>query len=98
MTSEGDTLYIRHQAFNMDLTDAIAGKHLLASAGLLESKRQHREYKLVQEQFNHRKKWTTVKEDYPTGDILVSDGTDYYSVFGMPVNRGKASTRATATR
>ncbi len=88
MTSEGDTLYIRHQAFNMDLTDGTPSKHLLASAGLLESKRQHREYTLVKEEFNHRKKWTTADEDYPTGDILVSDGTDYYSVYGMPVNRG----------
>lgn len=88
MTCEGDTLYLRQQAFNLDLTDAVAGKHLLASAGMLESKRQHREYKLVQEDFNHRKMWTTVKTEYPTGDIIVSDGTDYYSVFGMPVNRG----------
>jgi hypothetical protein len=90
MTSEGDTLYIRHQAFNMDLTDVTAGKHLLASAGLLESKRQHREYKLVQEQFNHRKMWTTGQEEYPSGDILASNGTDYYSVYGMPVNRGNS--------
>jgi hypothetical protein len=88
MTSEGDKLYIRHQAFNMDLTDTTAGNHLLASAGLLESKRQHREYTLVKEEFNHRKTWTTGKEAYPSGDILVSDGTDYYSVYGMPVNRG----------
>ena len=88
MTSEGDTLYIRHVAFNLDLTDATAGKHLLASAGLLESRRQHREYTLVKEDFNHRKTWTTEKTEYPIGDILVSDGTDYYSVFGMPVNRG----------
>ena len=90
MSSEGDTLYIRQQAFHLDLTDAVAGKHLLASAGMLESKRNHREYKLVQEDFNHRKMWTTEKTDYPTGDIIVSDGTDYYSVFGHPVNRGES--------
>ena len=82
-------MYIRQQAFNLDLTDAVAGKHLLASAGMLESKRNHREYKLVQEDFNHRKMWTTAKTEYPTGDIIVSDGTDYYSVFGVPVNRGQ---------
>ena len=88
MSSEADTLYIRHQAFNLDLTDGMAGKHLLASAGMLESKRQHREYALIKETFNHRKMWTTMdKTDYPTGDILVSDGTDYYAVYGMPVNR-----------
>ena len=57
---------------------------------MLESKRHHREYKLVQEDFNHRKMWTTEKTEYPTGDIIVSDGTDYYSVFGMPVNRGES--------
>ncbi|MHC4557721.1 MAG: outer membrane protein assembly factor BamB family protein [Planctomycetota bacterium] len=90
MTSEGDTLYIRQKAFNLDLTDAVAEKHLLASSGMLESKRHHREYKLVQEDFNHRKMWTTIKKEYPTGDIIVSDGTDYYSVFGIPVNRGES--------
>jgi hypothetical protein len=88
MTSEGDTLHIRQQAFNLDLTDTVPGKHLLASAGMLESKRHHREYKLVQEDFNHRKMWTTIKTECPTGDIIVSDGTDYYCVFGHPVNRG----------
>ncbi|MHC4628491.1 MAG: hypothetical protein ACYTDV_16055 [Planctomycetota bacterium] len=56
---------------------------------MLESKRHHREYKLVQEDFNHRKMWTTLKTEYPTGDIIVSDGIDYYSVFGVPVNRGQ---------
>jgi hypothetical protein len=89
MSSEGDTLYVRRQAFNLDLSDATPGKHLLASSGMLEPNRNHREYKLVKEDFNHRKYWTTVKEEYPTGDIIVSDGTDYYSVFGVPVNRGE---------
>lgn len=90
MNCEGDTLYIRQQAFHLDLTDAEPGKHLLASAGMLESHRQHREYKLIQENFNHRKMWTTLQTPYPTGDMIVSDGTDYYSVFGHPVNRGES--------
>jgi outer membrane protein assembly factor BamB len=90
MSCEGDTLYIRQQAFNLDLSDAVAGTHLLASAGMLEARRQHREYKLVKEDFNHRKTWTTLKTEYPTGDIIVSDGTDYYSILGMPVNRGES--------
>ena len=89
MSCEGDTLYIRRLAFNLDLTDATPGKHLIASAGLLESRRQHREYTLVKEDFNHRKLWTTEKMEYPTGDIVVSNGADYYSVFGVPVNRGE---------
>ncbi|MCK5175713.1 MAG: hypothetical protein KAR47_20125, partial [Planctomycetes bacterium] len=59
-----------------------------SSAGMLESNRNHREYSIFQEQFNHRKTWTTADTDYPTGDILVSDGTDYYSVYGLQVNRG----------
>ena len=88
MSSEADVLYIRHQAFRLDLEDGTAGKHLLSSAGMLERNRNHREYSLVKEQFNHRKTWTSMdKTDYPTGDILVSDGTDYFSVYGMPVNR-----------
>ena len=87
MSSVGNKLYIRHKAFNLDLSDAEADKHLLASAGMLESKRAHREYALVSEAFNDRKTWTTRETEYPVGDIIVSDGTDYYSVFGMPVNR-----------
>ena len=90
MSSEANTIYLRHQAFNLDLTDGTPGKHLLATAGMLESRRNHREYKLVKENFNHRKMWTSLKTSYPTGDIIVSDGTDYYSVFGHPVNRGKS--------
>jgi len=87
MTCEGDTLYIRHQAFNLDLTDAKAETHLLASAGLLEANRMHREYTLVKDSFNNRKTWTSRTTVYPVGDIIVADGTDYFSVFGMPVNR-----------
>ncbi|MBI1372815.1 MAG: PQQ-binding-like beta-propeller repeat protein [Phycisphaera sp.] len=87
MTCEGDTLYIRHEAFHLDLTDATAGKHLLSTAGMLESQRQHREYSLIAETFNGKGTWTTDKTDYPTGDILTSDGKNYFSVFGMPVNR-----------
>jgi len=90
MSSEADTVYLRQQAFQPDLTDAAPGKHLLASSGMLEPRRNHREYKLVKENFNHRKMWTTLKTPYPTGDIIVSDGTDYYSVFGHPVNRGQS--------
>jgi len=90
MSCEEGKLYIRQQAFNLDLTDAAAGTHLLASAGMLEGRRQHREHKLVKEDFNHRKTWTTLKTEYPTGDIIVSDGRDYFSILGMPVNRGES--------
>jgi len=90
MSSEADTVYLRQQAFKPDLTDGSAGRHLLASSGMLESRRNHREYKLVKENFHHRKMWTTLKTSYPTGDLIVSDGTDYYSVFGHPVHRGQS--------
>jgi len=89
MSSEADTIYLRQQAFQPDLTDGTPDKHLLASSGMLESRRNHREYKLVKDNFNHRKVFTTLRTDYPTGDIIVSDGTDYYSVFGHPVHRGE---------
>ncbi len=88
MSCENETLYIRQQAFKLDLTDAEPELHLLASAGMLEPERHHREYKLVRRDFNHRKTWTSESTEYPTGDIIVSDGKDYYSVFGMPVTRG----------
>jgi hypothetical protein len=88
MSAEADTIYLRHQAFRHDLTDAVPGKHLMATAGMLEAHRNHREYKLVRENFEHRKMFTSLKTHHPTGDIIVSDGTDYFSVFGMPVTRG----------
>jgi hypothetical protein len=90
MSSEADTVYLRQQAFKPDLTDGTPDKHLLASSGMLESRRNHREYKLVKDNFNHRKMFTSLKIGYPTGDIIVSDGTDYYSVFGHPVNPGQS--------
>jgi len=88
MSAEADTIYLRQQAFKPDLTDGTPGRHLMASSGMLESHRNHREYKLIKEDFNHRKMWTTLKTPYPTGDIIVSDGAEYYSVFGHPVHRG----------
>lgn len=88
MSAEAGTIYLRHQAFQSDLTDAVAGKHLMATAGMLEANRNHREYKLVSENFEHRKMFTSLRTPHPTGDIIVSDGTDFYSVFGMPVTRG----------
>ncbi len=90
MSSEADTIYLRQQAFKADLTDGVVGRHLLASSGMLESRRNHREYKLIKDNFNHRKMWTTLRTPYPTGDIIVSDGTDFYSVFGHPVHRGRS--------
>ena len=89
MSSEAGTIYLRQTAFKADLTDAVAGKHLMASAGMLESHRNHREYKIVKENFDHRKKWTSLRTPYPTGDIIVSNGVDYFSVFGHPVHRGR---------
>lgn len=88
MSAEAGTVYLRQQAFKPDLTDAEAGRHLMASAGMLESRRNHREYKLVRENFEHRKMFTGHFTPHPTGDLIVADGTDYYSVMGMPVTRG----------
>lgn len=88
MSAEGDTIYLRHQAFRSDLTDAVPGEHLMATAGMLEAHRNHREYKLVSKNFQHRKMFTSLRTPHPTGDIIVADGTDYFSVFGMPVTRG----------
>jgi hypothetical protein len=72
MSAEGGTIYLRHQAFKADLTDTAPGKHLMATAGMLEAQRNHREYKLVRENFEHRKMWTTLKTPHPTGDLIVS--------------------------
>lgn len=87
MSSEDGKLYIRQHAFTPDLKDTEPGVHLHASAGFLESRRQHREYVHVRERFNNRKYWTTGQEEHPNGDIIVADGERFFTVFSTPVTR-----------
>jgi len=81
--SDGNLLYLRHRALNPDLSDAASpGPHVLPSAGFLERTPQHRTYWTVGTGYG----WTSMG-NRPSGDILVTDGPDYYEVQGFPVTR-----------
>ncbi len=81
--SDGKLLYFRHRAFTLDLEDAGSpAAHVLPSAGFLDGTPQHRTY------------WTwrpafvgTTELSPPSGDILVTDGKEYYEMRGFPVHR-----------
>jgi hypothetical protein len=83
LVTDGMRVYMRHKAFNADLSDADAARpHVFASSGFLDDTPQHRTYWTVGTGFRGK---TTVRG--PSGDILVTDGRDYYEVCGFPVHR-----------
>jgi outer membrane protein assembly factor BamB len=83
LVSDGEHIYMRHKAFNLDLTDAAdAAPHVLPSAGFLEEAVHHRSYWTVQARFRG-----TTRVGHAEGDILVTDGQTSYAVEGFPVHR-----------
>lgn len=84
----GDRLYMRHQAFNPDLTPVklaeVKEPHLIPSHGFLEAIPQHRSFWTID---------TALRYDIPTGfggvhgDILVMDGQRFYEVRGYQPGR-----------
>jgi len=84
----GDCLYLRHQAFNPDLSPVkladVRQAHLIPSAGFLEAIPQHRSFWTID---------TALRYDIPTGfggvhgDILVMDGERFYEVRGYQPGR-----------
>jgi len=82
MVSDGNLLYIRHKAFNPDLTDAVSpAPHLIPSAGFLDRAPQHRTYWTVGTGYR------VSLGDRPSGDILVTKGKAFYEIRGFPVKR-----------
>jgi len=80
--TDGHLLYIRHQPFNPNLTDADSpGAHLISSAGFLDGTPQHRTYWTIGTGYH------VSLGNRPSGDILVTDGTSFYEVRGFPVKR-----------
>jgi outer membrane protein assembly factor BamB len=78
LSTDGKTLYLRHKAFDLDLADAPDGHHIVATGGFLDS------------QIQHRTDWalsSTVGNSYArqSGDILVSNGKEYYGLTGFPL-------------
>jgi len=72
--TDGTNLYLRHKAFDLDLADAVSGRHIVPSGGFLDGQPQHRTC------------WAlTSSIGRSSGDILVSSGKDYYEVQGFPL-------------
>ncbi|MHC4205828.1 MAG: outer membrane protein assembly factor BamB family protein, partial [Planctomycetota bacterium] len=74
LVTDGRNIYLRHKAFDLDLADAAAGTHIVASGGFLDGEPQHRTC------------WAlTSSIGRSHGDILVSNGKEYYEVQGFPL-------------
>jgi outer membrane protein assembly factor BamB len=86
--ADDQLLYLRHQAFQPDLTPVplqdVKQPHLIPSHGFLEAIPQHRSFWTID---------TMLRYDIPTGlggvhgDILVLDGSHFYEVRGYPPGR-----------
>jgi len=85
ISSEGDLLYIRHQAFQPDLTPvplaALKQPHLIASSGFLDDIPQHRTYWTIDTDLCYGPN-TGATGAGPQGDILVMDGDVYHEIRG----------------
>jgi outer membrane protein assembly factor BamB len=87
--TDGQLLYLRHQAFQPDLTplspEQVTRPHMIPSAGFLEAIPHHRTFWTID---------TTIRYDIAAsreaahGDILVMDGNQFYEVRGYPPGRG----------
>jgi outer membrane protein assembly factor BamB len=73
--TDGTNLYLRHKAFDLDLADAASGKHIIPTGGFLDGEPQHRTCWSLASSISRRN----------AGDILVSNGIDYYEVQGFPL-------------
>jgi len=84
-SSEGDLLYIRHQAFQPDLTPVplarLTQSHLIASGGFLDDTPQHRTYWTIDTDLCYGPNKGTPGAG-PQGDILVMDGDVFYEIRG----------------
>jgi outer membrane protein assembly factor BamB len=84
-SSEGDLLYIRHQAFKDDLTPVplsdLKRSHLIASGGFLDDVPQHRTYWTIDTDLCYGPNKGAPGAG-PKGDILVMDGDVFYEIRG----------------
>jgi outer membrane protein assembly factor BamB len=84
-SSEGDLLYIRHQAFKPDLTPVplsqLKQSHLIASGGFLDDTPQHRTYWTIDTDLCYGPNKGSPGAG-PKGDILVMDGDAFYEIRG----------------
>jgi len=93
-SSEGDLLYIRHQAFKPDLTPVplseLSQSHLIASGGFLDDTPQHRTYWTIDTDLCYGPN-TGAPGAGPKGDILAMDGDVFYEIRGYLPGRHSTS-------
>jgi outer membrane protein assembly factor BamB len=84
-SSQGDLLYIRHQAFKPDLTSVPLSRlkrtHLIASGGFLDDLPQHRTYWTIDTDLCYGPNKGAIGAG-PKGDILAMDGDVFYEIRG----------------
>ncbi|MFZ5829486.1 MAG: PQQ-binding-like beta-propeller repeat protein [Planctomycetota bacterium] len=75
LVSDGSKLYLRHKAFDLDLADAEGARHIIPTSNFLDGQPQHRTC------------WTLASSisNAIWGDIMVSNGREYYEVQGFPI-------------
>ncbi len=75
LVTDGTRLYLRQKAFDLDLADATPGRHIIPTGGFLDGEPQHRTCWSLMSSILRRN----------AGDILVSNGKEYYEVQGFPL-------------
>lgn len=73
--TDGELIYLRQKAFDLNLADASGGRHIVPTGGFLDGQPQHRTCWSVSSGISRR----------GAGDILVTDGTNSFSVEGFPL-------------
>jgi outer membrane protein assembly factor BamB len=75
LVTDGTKLYLRHKAFDLNLADAAGDRHIIPTGGFLDGEPQHRTC------------WTLAPSISTaiSGDIMVSNGKEYYEVRGFPI-------------
>ncbi|MBI5395376.1 MAG: PQQ-binding-like beta-propeller repeat protein, partial [Verrucomicrobia bacterium] len=91
-STDGQLLYLRHQAFKPDLTpldpEEVTRPHLIPSPGFLETIPHHRTYWTIGTTIRYDN--ALVKGNNPYGDLLVMDGERFYEMRGYTPNRSIA--------
>ncbi len=75
LVTDGAKLYLRHKAFDLDLAETTAGRHIIPTGGFLDGQPQHRTC------------WALAPSigSAASGDIMVSNGMEIYRVEGFPL-------------
>ncbi len=75
MVTDGAKLYLRHKAFDLDLAETSGERHIIPTGNFLDGEPQHRTC------------WTLASSISTAiwGDIMVSNGREYYEVRGFPI-------------